>query len=462
MVIKKIPLQRFAIHVLLGLVAKFLPIALTSYYFVFVAYAAIRIINTSDRNMVAARYVLYVAGLEIVYRISGYTIVYEFGKYACMLLLSLGLIFGGRKSNTKPFFVYILLLIPAISLTEFGVDINEYRNVVMFSLSGPITLALSGMYFYGRTLSEDQLWHIFRTAVLPAVSLLVLLFLGPSVDSVNLMAESNFALSGGFGPNQVSTALGFFAILLAFANWNGKVLTFNKVMDYVLIVLLLFRALLTFSRGGVFAFLLTLLGTAAAMLFFSREFRKHAIRYSGYLLALLMIGFGTFFVANKLTNDWLLYRYRGVSTYEVNTGYEKTNHSYLSGRENIADEELTLFKDNWFTGVGAGMSKIVRETTSNESVTFASHSEFSRLLAEHGILGVFALVLLLAWLPIRRILRFQSSISRQFFFLFFQMGVLTMLHAAMRLALPGIITGMSFSLILGASAVFSRERFGQG
>lgn len=458
MINKNSVLQALAIHVVLGILAKYLPIALTAYYFAFVAYAAIRISQTSDRNMAAARYVMYVVGFEIVYRISGNTIVYEFGKYACMLLLLLGVI-ASRKSNIKPFLIYILLLIPAIFLTSVDGGFNEFRNTVMFSLSGPITLALSGMYFYRKRIEEDDLWKILRTAFLPGVSLLVVLALGPSIESVELISDSNFALSGGFGPNQVSTALGYFALLLAFAKMNGKVLTFSKRIDYLLILFLVLRALLTFSRGGVFSFLLTILGTAIAMTIFSGSFRKNLFRYTTYIIVLMLTGLATFFVANKLTDNWLLYRYQGVSTYEVMTGREKLNHSYLSGREQIADEELQLFKENWITGVGAGMSRLVREQTSSASIVFASHSEFSRILAEHGILGLLSMLLLLVWLPFNRIFRSQTVLSKLFFFLFFIMGCMTMLHASMRLALPGVIIGFAFAIILPMQSRGAETRY---
>lgn len=452
MINNKFNFQPFVVHIILGIIAKFAPVALTAYFLAFVAFATIRIIQSSDRNLLSARYALYVAGFEIVYRISGFTLVYELGKYACMLFLLLGSMLRTRQSNFKPFLFYLLLLLPAILVTPIDFGFNVYRNTVMFSLSGPITLALSGMYFYGRSITEDDLWKILRIAILPGISLLTVLALGPSVKSVELISESNFALSGGFGPNQVSTALGYFAVLLAFASLNGKVITANKVTDYLLLALFLFRALLTFSRGGIFAFIFTILGSTIAMIVFSGSFRKHAFKYSAYVVVLMVAGFCMFFVANKLTDNWLLYRYTGVSTYEVTTGQEKLNHSYLSGRERIADEEMELFKENWLIGVGAGMSKRIREITSNESAAVASHSEFSRMLAEHGVLGGLSMLLLLVWLPLIRITRKQSAMSKQFFFLFFIMGCMTMLHAAMRLALPGVIVGFAFATILSMSS----------
>lgn len=447
--VKKItPFQAFLFHVLLGVVAKYLPIVLTAYYLAFIVYAGLRIHQSQDSGHCAGRYVLYVMGMEIVYRIGGATIIYELGKYACITLLLLGIASRSSRSDIRPFFIYLLLLLPAVALTSSEGDFKEYINTILFSLGGPITLALSGMYFFKRKIWINDLWQLARMAVLPGVSLVTVLFLGPAVGAVELMAESNFELSGGFGPNQVSTALGYFALLLVFANWNREVLTFNKWIDYLLIALFLFRGLLTFSRGGTFAFVFTILGTTVAMMILSGRFRRHIVKYALYLVFLVSLGGGLFFMANKATDNWLLYRYQGVSTFQVATGTEKVNHSYLSGREDIAEAEFELFMDNWFTGVGAGMSSVVRASLFEGHLAMASHSEFSRMLAEHGLFGMLSLLLLLVIYPIRRIGLRQTMLSKQFFFFFYILGLMTMLHASMRLALPGVIAGFAFATIV--------------
>ena len=68
-------------------------------------------------------------------------------------------------------------------------------------------------------------------------------------------------------------------------------------------------------------------------------------------------------------------------------------------------------------------------------IAAASHNEMSRILAEHGLFGAFAfLILLLAPLIYR-----MKNRSNIFFFSFYFFWLLTINHSAMRIAAPGFI-----------------------
>jgi hypothetical protein len=69
----------------------------------------------------------------------------------------------------------------------------------------------------------------------------------------------------------------------------------------------------------------------------------------------------------------------------------------------------------------------------------ASHNEVSRMLAEHGVLGIFALLILLL-IP----LGFLLSKNRNLLMLpFVAFWFLTINHSAMRVALPGFMYGFA-------------------
>ena len=59
----------------------------------------------------------------------------------------------------------------------------------------------------------------------------------------------------------------------------------------------------------------------------------------------------------------------------------------------MAEADLELFRENFVMGVGPGLSKYERRSSFRAAT--ASHTEFTRLLAEHGLLGLTALGILL-------------------------------------------------------------------
>jgi hypothetical protein len=79
---------------------------------------------------------------------------------------------------------------------------------------------------------------------------------------------SNFATSGGYGPNQVSTALGLGVFVLLYHFLTRQRLFQIKFVDEALLLFFVFRGLLTFSRGGVMVPVL-------AMLVFYYILQKH-------------------------------------------------------------------------------------------------------------------------------------------------------------------------------------------
>ena len=92
------------------------------------------------------------------------------------------------------------------------------------------------------------------------------------------------------------------------------------------------------------------------------------------------------------------------------------------------------FKKKIF-GIGVGNGKY-RRLEKGDSVG-ASHNEITRLIEEHGLIGVFSLLMLL-FVPIahfRKVNYLQKSLLVTFYLFWF----LTINHSAMRIAFPGFI-----------------------
>lgn len=439
------PKAAIVFHILLGMAAKLTPLVFGVYFIGVVFWGIAEVFLVRDRLHCAARYALYVMSLEITYRLGGVYLGYEAGKYGCAALFLAGLLAGSPRSRPWPFLCYLLLLLPAITLTDVSGGVFEWRKAVLFNLSGPLLLGTAGMYFFGRRVDSGSLWEMLRLSVLPSLSLLTVLFLGPAVGDVEMVSKSNFELSGGFGPNQVATALGLWLTMFVFAWFHGKNLTAHRYLDYTIAALVLVRGLLTFSRGGVMTAAFAIICLAGVAFFRPNRLREFSGRSVIVLLGICVAASLVFLYVNKLTDNWLLYRYKGLNSFEARTGVAEGKGDYLAHRGRIAEQELTLFFEGGLTGIGVGMAKQMRSDRFGDE--FASHSEWSRLLAEHGLFGLVALLLVVVILPFRRLCVRQISVSREFFVVFFIFGVATAFHAAMRMAIPGVIIGFSFAMI---------------
>lgn len=115
----------------------------------------------------------------------------------------------------------------------------------------------------------------------------------------------------------------------------------------------------------------------------------------------------------------------------------RVKKSSLSGRENIMESEIKLFLDNPVTGVGAGVGKEMRKNDFSGDV--ASHNEITRLLAEHGVFGILAFVILF----ITPLIMYINNRQHLYLLPFFIFWLLTINHAAMRIAAPAFVYALT-------------------
>ena len=114
----------------------------------------------------------------------------------------------------------------------------------------------------------------------------------------------------------------------------------------------------------------------------------------------------------------------------------------LTGRALIYEIDLNIFSDHIFTGVGPGQATELREMYGYGKQVVA-HTEYSRMLAEHGILGLFSLLMLLG-ISMTQLLLSCSIKSKFIKTLFGILAILTLGHSAMRIAMPSFIYGFLF------------------
>jgi len=210
------------------------------------------IIQKQNRNGEAHLFAGYIIGLEVVLRMTQSNLFFEFGKYAACILLVTGLLLEKDKRIKNYMFpFYFLCLFPGITLTDSQVAGEPWRELVAFNLSGPFMLAVSGLYFYKRKINIEEFSRLGFWMIMPLISILVIIFFYmPQMDELVFANESNPDTSGGFGPNQVSSMLGFGAVIIIIAKYLGLRITSYTILDWLILSSFIWFGFFTFSRGG--------------------------------------------------------------------------------------------------------------------------------------------------------------------------------------------------------------------
>ena len=206
-------------------------------------------------------------------------------------------------------------------------------------------------------------------------------------------------------------------------------------MDIGLLAYLLFRGLITFSKGGVLTAGVALLVLVIMNYGVSKKsgFKQNPIIFLAILASLSIYIWN---ITNESTQQMLSYRYSGIHPITLE------REDVTSGRLVLLYNEIRLFVENPILGIGPGMTRVY--TKELYGVRTATHSEFTRLLAEHGIFGLAALFLLVL-MPIIHVVQIRKEV-RPLYFALLVVVFMTLLHSAMRLAIPGFLYGLLFTL----------------
>lgn len=418
-------------HVAVALVIFVLPFLSVLYALGILILGSIYIIKKQNRNNEVLIVAAYITGAEVFLRATGGAPVYEFGKYGVMIVIAIGMYYSGFSRNAMAYWVYLILLIPGVLIAATVLSNSvEDRKIISFVISGPVCLGFCALYTYQRKITYSQLNNILLALALPILTLTTYLILyNPSVRDVITGTDSNVQASGGFGPNQVSTVLGIgifvFVLRALLQSQNLQTLLLNLGIAGIIT----FRAIVTFSRGGVF--------TAIAMislLIIGTYFKfngKAKVKLNYFILVLT--------ISTSLIWGYSLLQTNGLigKRYANQDAAGRVKESRFTGREELGASEINAFLANPVLGVGVG--KTIDDRLESTGVNTASHNEITRLLAEHGSLGILIL-LILFFTPI--ILHFDN---RENFFMLplLAFWLLTINHAAMRIAAPAFIYSLA-------------------
>ncbi len=380
----------------------------------------------------------YVMAAEVFTRMTRGLFFYEIHKYLSILIFLAILFHRGIRKSSVPYMIYILLLLPGIFYTMMiesadpSYIITSVRKTLFFNIAGPMALGIGAIALDKYQFGLNRFKQLFQWMIYPIITTTVyVIFHTPSLKEVFFTTSANFATSGGFGPNQVATILGLGIFLAAALFVLSDNLT-EKIVWLIFLVLVSYRSFLTFSRGG------TLTGIAMVIVFVVASMRSDfrflkSRNIIGFIAASAVVVI-SFNLVMEATQGIIWYRFTGKNR----LGQEKPD--YTSGRKDLFLIELEDFIRHPVMGAGVGRASLARYK--RLGIKIATHAEISRLLSEHGIFGLTALLLLM----LTPFLQGMASRNNIFFWPFYVFWLFTISHSAMRLVAPA--TMYAFSLIL--------------
>jgi len=436
--IKTIPyLQLVILHVGIGIVL-YLTTSVSKLFFLSVLiYFIFKIIFTQNKNQEALIAAAYITGLEVFSRMTGGSLTYEFAKYAVMGFLLFGMFYKGFSRKSYAYIVFLIFLVPGILLSAINLDYESNAlNAIGFNLSGPYCLAISAIYCYDLRITKNRLQEVLLAVLLPIIAMTIYLyFYTPIIKDVLIGTHSNRETSGGFGPNQVSTilGLGMFILFSRLLIYKDKIV---NLIDVILLVLISYRAIVTFSRGGVLV--AGICSIVFLLVYFFQSEKKEKASMLPKIGLIFIVILGTWAYSSVSTMGLIDKRYSNQDA------AGRSKEKLTTGRAELLNTELEAFFKHPWLGVGVGKAKEYRREASGKGV--ATHNEMSRMLSEHGMFGFFALLVLIITPLIIRI-KNKSNLYLYSFLLFW---FFTINHSSMRIAAPAFIYGLSLIYIFNA------------
>ncbi len=415
-------------HCLLGFVSTTSPFPLIAWFYLVFILNIGRLFFSSENKVIYFFYLfVYLISFELLVRMAKTSpfIPYELGKYLLVIMGIIGIGSVGIRSFKGV--LMAALVTPAI-FYDFSHQ-RVYFDLINYYLA-PLSLGLGLAFSDGFCVTRNQFNKLLKLIWLGCLGGLIFGFIiTPDLDDVQFKLSANFATTGGHSSNQVSTVLGLGMFLSFYSFKNNLNFAGNRLFELIIFFGFSFQGLLTFSRGGMLVGFLAML----IVLFVSEnskvERQSFVIRKSifiGFISVFLL--YGVFELVNSISGGSLLLRYQGETEGTLLGSKEITADHFVSGRLGIFEKDMSLWINNLITGVGCGSSRYLRDL---DKIGVAPHVELSRLLAEHGLLGLIFAILFFV-IPIKSWLRNKNRNGRVILFVLLFIAITTTFHAAMR------------------------------
>lgn len=375
--------------------------------------------------------IAYIASTEVLWRMSRAPIFWEYAKYAIILIVFVAIVVDGGRTGgprriraVRPVMLLIVLL-PAVVITILDVGPAEARDPISFNLSGQLAIVMLALYLWGRVVDYETAIRTFLAIMAPVTGIagLAVYYIVTGLDTLTFFDASNWATSGSFGPNQVSNMLGLGALagvilFILMPRARGA-----RLFILFLSAVMLVQGLLTFSRGGVYSLVLALAVFGFHLLNAPRARGRFLLLLTLFSVALVV---GIYPALDDFTDGIFSQRFSDLDT---------------TGRLEVAEADVQAFVEQPLLGVGVGQSDRYHEAYLGYEVS--SHTEYTRLLAEHGLFGVLFL-LILASMLLNRYLANRPGLDRAIMAALTVWGISVMAHTAMRLAVIPLALALGF------------------
>lgn len=376
--------------------------------------------RTPDR---VAYLAAYIVGCEVLWRMAGSPIGWEFGKYALILVLGIWMAQQKRLRGPTAATAYFALLLPSTVLTFMAVDeLEQARQQIAFNLAGPFAVMMSVWFFAQVDLSPRQRRNVYVALIGPAVGIAAITVVATILNpDITFGTESNKQATGGFGPNQVSAMLGLGALVALIGSAEDRADIGFRPLMLTTVVVLAVQSAFTFSRSGLY-----FAGAAAGIgsLFFLSDARSRV----KFIFATAVLASLGYYIVFPWIDD-----FTGGA---LGTRFADTD---ITNRGLIIEAEILVWRDHLFFGVGPGQGNLHRGTYFAES---SSHTEYTRMLAEHGLLGLASMVML-AVLVLQTIRKPHTLREKAIMASFFTWSFFFMMSSGMRLAAPAFMIGLA-------------------
>jgi len=327
----------------------------------------------------------YIAASEVLWRMTKASVPWEASKLALIVVFAVAAVRLLRRPRRVGLpLLLVVLLVPSATVTVLRLGVlGNGRERLTFELAAHVALAMGVIVLSCLRIERQKLAGVLWMVVGPVLAVNTIATAGTiGLQSTDFSGGlSNAASSGGYGPNQVSACIGVGAMVCVFLVYFDR----RPVLRLIaagLAFWFLAQSVLTFSRGGSFNLIVALV---AATPWFLRNIRV-AVRFLATVTVLILfIVFGMIPVMQRITGDQFGQRF---------TSSDPTL------RTDLMRAEVSTWADNVGLGIGVGM---MERTVADQGAadrgdlpTLPTHTEFTRLLAEHGLLGLAAILVLIA------------------------------------------------------------------
>lgn len=413
------------LHAVLGLAMHRLP-PLATLHTISTALAVIALSLSTRSPAVILMCAAYVSGCEVLWRMSKAYTFHETAKYLVSLLCIVGMFRLRHVRLPGAAILYLALLLPSVVFTYYYLPLNQFRKTTMFNLSGPIATTLCILYCCNICLNIKDLWRVVTSYIAPVCGIATVTILSSYSDQIKFSTQSNFQTSGGFGPNQVSSSLSLGALMLTVTVLLARMPDKLRAALSILTVVLVIQSAMTFSRSGLLSYAAALACALPILLVQNRNRWQILVALAALCaVIMLLLSFADAYTGGKL--------------------FARFADKRMTGREQLAEIDWELFKQNPLFGVGVGISSYFHPRR------IAAHTEFTRALGDHGILGLLAYSSL-GWLVFRRVAGCLLDSSMQAAYGFpvalIVWALLYMSVNAMRTSSPALALGLSFLTVV--------------